>query len=96
MHMSSCFIGCNNVTWSHLRVVGVDARNDLRDDHQPSVDADKTKALLQRCLHIGGTAPREPQREQPQDVLQVAGAVASCLAQRNTAAAAAAAAAAGT
>jgi hypothetical protein len=36
----------NNVTRSHLRVVGVDAGDDLQDDHRPSVNADKAKTFL--------------------------------------------------
>jgi hypothetical protein len=68
-----------------LWVVSMDSRNDLWDDHQPCVNADKAKALLQRGLHIWRTAPGKPEGQQPQDILQIAGAVSSSLAQRNAA-----------
>lgn len=43
----------------------------LRDDYEPGVNRNVPKSLLQRHFHIGRRAVREPQCQQPQDVLQV-------------------------
>ena len=43
----------------------------LRDDYEPGVDGNVPESLLQRHFHIGRRAVREPQCQQPQDVLQV-------------------------
>jgi hypothetical protein len=72
----------------------VDACNDLWDDPEPSVNGDQAKALVEGALDVWRTAPREPQRQQTQHILKVAGTVTGSLTQRDTAAAAAAAAAA--
>jgi hypothetical protein len=40
------------------------------NNRQPRVDGDVPEALHQRRLHLGRRAVVEPQREQPQDVLQ--------------------------
>ena len=52
----------------------VNARDDLRDHHQPRVDAHVLEPLLQRALHLRRRAVVEPQRQQPQDVLSGSGA----------------------
>jgi hypothetical protein len=48
----------------------VDARDDLRRDEQPQVGRDVVAARLHRRLDVGAVAVREPEREQPQQVLQ--------------------------
>ena len=52
----------------------VNPRDDLRDHHQPRVDAHVLEPLLQRALHLRRRAVVEPQRQQPQDVLSGSGA----------------------
>lgn len=52
------------------RVRDVDARDDLRDDLEPDVDADAADALRDRNVDEVVVAVLEPQREQPERVLQ--------------------------
>jgi hypothetical protein len=48
---------------------GVDAGNDLRDDHQPRVNVQLLEAFLEGRLDVRSRAVVEPQRQQPQNVL---------------------------
>lgn len=52
--------------------VAVDARDDLGNDGKPGVDADVTEPLEESRLHLRRGTVVEPQREQPQDILQQA------------------------
>eukprot|EP00964_Phaeocystis_antarctica_P135526 scaffold99865_cov75-Phaeocystis_antarctica.AAC.5 len=55
---------------AHQRRGAVDARDDLRDDGEPRVDGDGVDALTHRGVDLRALAVLEPEREQPQDVLQ--------------------------
>merc|ERR1712078_267137 len=55
---------------AHGLVASVDPGDDLGDHLEPGIDGDVAEALLQGTLHVRVAAMAEPERQEPEDVLQ--------------------------